>query len=528
MLNYIPGFKAISVIGGRDISEDRRRLSKCKAIVATLGRLLHLINNCVISVQQIQLIVLDEADKLITSDFRSNIDKLFKMFPVKPQVIASSATYANGLDKLLLKYMQNPAAVSVTHGMPILIGIKQFLHFVTDNDSSNNEVTVPTIKMMMCKVDAIENILKRISFKQCIIFSNSQMRAESFFKYLTEKGWKADLIIGSHEQQRRTSTFQKFCKFESRILIASDVIARGIDVENVNLVINLDVPIDSSTYLHRIGRCGRFGTYGIAITLITDNMDMNRFEKMLANIGADGIKVPRLPLINELDNSRLWDFCNKNSDESLFYEIDTATSGREGSGKFCDIPPNVIESNERGVCPQHQNMELLQLSKLMLENRSENNVQVDLDLFTDYTNLDATSDVEINTINGKINTIESDTDVILHEKPQHIDEMIAVPNAEHFQNRAFLQAVNKLHIQQPPYIVSPTNVASTSKTEIVTEENPNSIKMADILRKNVTKEYCSVRKPKLTAQNHWQNIYWQQFKQINQYFCWAKSNFPSK
>lgn len=515
------------MIGGRDISEDRRRLNKCNAIVATLGRLLHLIDNCVISVKQIKLVVLDEADKLISSDFRSSIDKLFKMFSTKPQVIASSATYADGLDKLLLTYMQNPVAVSATHKMPILIGIKQFVHVVTATSDSSNEATTPTIQMMKSKVEATEYILKNISFKQCILFSNSQMRAESFYSYLTNKGWNVDLIIGAHEQQHRTSTFQKFCKFESRILIASDIIARGIDVVNVNLVINLDVPADSSTYLHRIGRSARFGAHGIAITLVSDNIDMNRFEQMLGNIGADNIKVSLIPSVRDLDNTRLWDFSDDQSVVSIFNEIDVVPEGEKSSNDYHETFPNNIEQTKT----QSQNLELLDISKLMLENKPERDVQVDLDLFSDYSNHDVI--VEMNCIdqdvtsNGTVDMTNGDED--FDKKIQHSDEMIEHPASGAHSHHTFLQAVRNLQIFQEPDVALPILLESAPKRKVSANENPNNkTDVAADMKKSAVKAHNPTHKSKSMAQNHWQNIYWQQFNQINQSCYWMKSSFPPK
>lgn len=559
------------MIGGRDISEDRRRLNKCSAIVATLGRLLHLIENCVISIKPIKLVVLDEADKLITSDFRSSIDKLLKMFSMKPQIIASSATFADGLDKLLLTYMQNPVAVSATQKMPVLVGIKQFVHAVTATGDSNNEATTPTIKMMKCKVEAAENILKNISFKQCILFSNSQMRAESYYSYLNDKGWKVDLIIGAHDQQLRTSTFQKFCKFESRILIGSDIIARGIDVANVNLVINLDVPADSSTYLHRIGRSGRFGAHGIAITLVNDNIDMNRFEQMLGNIGADNIKVSLLPSVKDLDNTRLWNFANDQGDVSIFNEIDAVSKGEKNPEEFEKTPTKVIEQSNTLI----QNLELLDISKLMLENKSQCDVHVDLDLFSDYSNHggtdemncfdhDVTSSEVMNMANGgkesnkevknqvdldlffdhggtdEISCFEQDFtsneamnmtngDKDLNKNIQNSDEIKENPESGAYSHHTFLQAVRNLRICQQPDVASPILHDSKSERENFTKENPkNKTDVAETMKKNAAEVHSSTRKSKSTAQTHWQNIYWQQFNQINQSCCWMKSSFPPK
>lgn len=531
------------MIGGRDLSEDRRRLSKCTAIVATLGRLLHLINNCVISIKQIKLVVLDEADKLITGDFRSDIDKLFRMFSPRPQVVASSATYADGLDKLLLKYMHNPAAVSATHEMPMLIGIKQFVHPVAD--SSNDGATIPTIKTMMNKVEAIEHILKNVSFKQCILFSNSQMRAESFSSYLAAKGWKVDLIIGSHAQHQRTSTFQKFCKFELRILVASDVIARGIDVENVNLVINLDVPTNSSTYLHRIGRCGRFGTCGIAITLVNDDTDLKRFQDMLGCIGANGIKISVLPSVSKLNNIQLWNFSNGQSDASIFNGVDRVSIEAKCPSDIASETLIVNEVNKGKASVQSQNIELLDISKLMLVNKSQSSVQVDLDLFADYSNQDVTPNgiadspndrKEMNcsgqeATSDKLILMANGNADLINEKLPHNDAAnkggSLAPDT--LSNDAFLLAVKNLQIGQSNDVVSPIMVDSNSFEESFAEGNPNSsICVPVVTRKNSTKKHNLLRKSKLKAQNHWQSIYWQQYNQINQYFCWTKSRSASK
>lgn len=370
--------------------DDRKRLIKCKAIVGTLGRLLHLIKNNVIRMQYVKTVVLDEADKLIGSDFRKDINKLFSELNKNRQVIACSATYADGLDKLLFSYMQNPIAVSATREVPILIGIKQFLYEIEDLIESN-ETTSPPIKVMLRKLEAVQNVLKKISFKQCIIFSNSQMRAESFYNYLTKNDWTVDLILGSQEQHLRSSTFHKFRNYQSRILIGSDLIARGIDVENVNLVINLDVPADSSTYLHRIGRCGRFGTHGIAITLSSDSMETVKFQKLLSDIGGKQVNVLRFPAADKLDDSQIWDFTNRSNDGKLCGEIigfvDNSKSITPGEKLNSFLETESITADkkiENTDSTERKNIELLEISRLLLGTKSSESIKVDLNLFSDY------------------------------------------------------------------------------------------------------------------------------------------------
>lgn len=258
--------------------------------------------------QHIDLLVLDEADKLFTVDFRKDINILLKALKKNRQTVASSATYADGLDQLIVSYMQNPTAVSTTHELPMLAGVRQFVYSIESEPNINTEqLSAPAIQKMLHKVKAIDNIFSHLTFKQCVLFSNSQMRAESFTNYLTAKSWAVDLIVGSQDQNVRTSTLDKFRRYKSRILITSDLMARGVDIDSINLVINLDVPSDSSTYLHRIGRCGRFGTKGIAITLVDDEEDMLKLRKLLGQIDGSRAKVEKISSTTKLINSDLWD-----------------------------------------------------------------------------------------------------------------------------------------------------------------------------------------------------------------------------
>lgn len=210
-LEIFIGFNVTSVIGGRDIAEDRKRISKCKAIVGTPGRILHLIKNNYVCMKNIQTFVLDEADKLVTDDFYSDINIVLNALNKDRQIIASSATYANGLDKLIVSFMNNPIAVSTSRDSPILIGVKQFL--LPANDfliPTSVQNSTPSIQAMWRKVSAVEYILSTTSFKQCILFSNSQIRATSFANYLTQRNWTVELVLGSHDQETRTRTLQRF------------------------------------------------------------------------------------------------------------------------------------------------------------------------------------------------------------------------------------------------------------------------------------------------------------------------------
>lgn len=299
-------FKAVSVIGGLDITEDRKKVQGAKAVVGTPGRVLHLIKNDILNTSKIRLLVLDEADKLLTESFRSDLEKIIKSLPSKKQIIACSATFCNDLDRELATYMRNPLLISTEKRATLLIGIKQFVYELPEE--------VNSILEMNGKVEVLNKIFSKISFKQCLAFASSQSRAESYKNILKKNDWPCEVISGAQDQKTRLEIFKKFREFKTRILFSTDLMSRGIDSENVNLVINIEVPDSSSTYLHRIGRAGRFGSHGIAITFLCSNKDKAKFSKILNEIG-DYMAVLKFP---KDDIPDLWDFSNLNEEQKAF------------------------------------------------------------------------------------------------------------------------------------------------------------------------------------------------------------------
>ncbi|XP_062541007.1 probable ATP-dependent RNA helicase ddx20 [Armigeres subalbatus] len=284
----VPNFRAKSFIGGLEISQDRKNLQNCSAIVGTPGRINHLIKSNVLNTSQIKVLVLDEADSLITGTLKADVDQIIKMLPTKRQTVVCSATYYNNRDRELLKYL-NDKFIGVTpkKEVPVLHGIRQFVQELPERKDN--------IKEMMEKIAELNRILKKIPYGQCLVFANTQTKAETYCSYLGRAGWPAEVIRGGQEQRVRLKTVENLKEFRCRVLTATDVISRGIDAENVNLVINVDVPKDNSIYLHRIGRAGRFGTQAIAITLVSSSKEMDRFRKILQDIGGNEMFVYRLP-----------------------------------------------------------------------------------------------------------------------------------------------------------------------------------------------------------------------------------------
>ncbi|XP_055603179.1 uncharacterized protein LOC129751606 [Uranotaenia lowii] len=284
----VPNFKARSFIGGMDISQDRKNLQGCSTVVGTPGRINHLIKTNVLNTRMIKLLVLDEADSLISGTLKPELNQIITALPKERQTIVCSATYYKNRDKDLLRYM-NDKYIGVTpkKEAPILHGIRQFVRELPEAKDN--------IKETMGKIEELNRILKKVPYSQCLIFANTQTKAETYGSYLNRAGWPTEVIRGGMEQRVRLKTVENLREFRCRILTATDVISRGIDAENVNLVINVDVPKDNSIYLHRIGRGGRFGTQAIAITLISSGKDMEKFRKILNDIGGTDMFVYHLP-----------------------------------------------------------------------------------------------------------------------------------------------------------------------------------------------------------------------------------------
>lgn len=424
-----------SFIGGLDVSDDRKKLQKCKSIVGTPGRIVHLLKNNVLNTDKIRVVVLDEIDKLLTGSFTADIDFIFKTLPKKRQVIGSSATYDKSVEIAMNDYMKNPIGVTPKKEAPILLGVKQFVY---DLDLGN----LKQMQEMNHKVEAVSSILSSVPFKQCLIFSSSQQRAESYSNYLSNEGWSNEVIMGSQEQSIRLDIFKKFKDFKCRILVATDLMARGIDSENVNLVINLEVPSDSALYLHRIGRCGRFGSQGIAVTLVHNDSELFKFRKLLGSIGGIEMKVLKFPANVQ---SNLWNFGDPDADLMLYGEISGITTPEMNENE----KPSEYDHENISEIPDtvRKNLDLLEISKLLVDNPDNNgNIPPEEDLFESYSMV----------VNGSCNASELD------DLPAPVDNPVDV-------NRQFIDAISRLNLypDEPPQ--NKDNERNSDSSKVINE-----------------------------------------------------------
>lgn len=373
---YTPNFKVGSFIGGLDITDDRKKINGCMCIVGTPGRIQHLLKSKILNISELKLVVLDEADQMI-SNFSTDVKNILSELKFRNQIIASSATFdpSKSLDKKLAEYMKNPIGVTPKKEAPILLGVKQFIVEIPQQDNS--------LKDMTRKIEEMIKIFTKIPFKQCLAFSNSQSRAESYCNYLNKDGWPSEVITGAQDQPTRIKVLNKLKDFKCRILLSTDLMARGIDADNVNLVINLDIPHDPSLYLHRIGRAGRFGSHGIAVTFVSSDKDLFNLRKVLGSIGGETMAVMRLP---DDKNYDFWNFNDRETEKRICGEIfglvDCKIESKEKIETVKDSKNGVTMIKEdNGII--NKNLTLKEISKLLVDSEEEVLKSSD-DLFEDF------------------------------------------------------------------------------------------------------------------------------------------------
>ncbi|XP_018415258.1 PREDICTED: probable ATP-dependent RNA helicase DDX20 [Nanorana parkeri] len=253
------GLECHVFIGGTPLPQDKAKLKKCHIAVGSPGRIKQLIEIGYLSTGSIRLFILDEADKLLEEgSFQEQINWIYSSLPANKQMLAVSATYPQSLARALTTYMREPVFVRLNTTDPGLIGLKQFYKVVNSHPLPH--------KTFEEKVQHLQELFSRVPFNQALVFSNLHSRAQHLADILTAKGFPAICISGSMNQNQRLDAMSKLKQYHCRVLISTDLTSRGIDAEKVNLVVNLDVPHDWETYMHRIGRAGRFGTYGLSVS----------------------------------------------------------------------------------------------------------------------------------------------------------------------------------------------------------------------------------------------------------------------
>jgi superfamily II DNA/RNA helicase len=262
------------LMGGVQMGDQVKALEKgVDVLIATPGRLMDLFGRGKIMLNDCNLLVIDEADRMLDMGFIPDIEEICSKLPKNRQTLLFSATMPPPIQKLAAKFLNDPKRVEVARPATANVNIEQRL-VETRGDK---------------KKDALRDILRHEEFRNAIVFANRKTTVRELATSLKRSGFSVGQIQGDMDQSDRIAEFERFKKDEINILVASDVAARGLDVKGVSHVINFDVPWQPDDYIHRIGRTGRAGMTGIAITLATreDGEAIGRIEKLI------GHKIPR-------------------------------------------------------------------------------------------------------------------------------------------------------------------------------------------------------------------------------------------
>jgi len=283
---FVSGIKVGVFFGGLPIAKDEQVLkTNCPHIVVgTPGRILALVKTKKLACKNLKHFILDECDKMLEQlDMRRDVQEIFRATPHEKQVMMFSATLSKDIRPVCKKFMQDPMEVYIDDEAKLTLhGLQQ--HYVKLKDSEKNR--------------KLFELLDVLEFNQVVIFVKSVQRCVALAQLLIEQNFPAIAIHRGMSQEERLSRYQQFKDFQKRILVATNLFGRGMDIERVNIVFNYDMPEDTDTYLHRVARAGRFGTKGLAITFVSDESD----AKILNDV-QDRFEVDITELPDEIDLS---------------------------------------------------------------------------------------------------------------------------------------------------------------------------------------------------------------------------------
>lgn len=262
--------KAMAITGGKTLKDDIKKIqgTGCHVVSGTPGRVLDMIKRQILTTRNVQMLVLDEADELLseTLGFKQQIYDIFTKLPPACQVVVVSATMSRDILEVTKKFMSDPVKILVKKDEISLEGIKQYVVNVDKED---------------WKFDTLCDLYDSLTITQCVIFCNTKKKVDWLSHKMSQSNFAVVSMHGDMKQEDRDRIMNDFRAGHSRVLISTDVWARGIDVQQISLVINYDIPDILENYIHRIGRSGRFGRKGCAINFATrdDAAKLREIEK---------------------------------------------------------------------------------------------------------------------------------------------------------------------------------------------------------------------------------------------------------
>jgi ATP-dependent RNA helicase DeaD len=258
----------VPIYGGKPIRGQIAKLQRgADVVIGTPGRVIDLIGRGALDLRDIEIVVLDEADRMLDIGFRPDIEKILRRCPKDRQTLLLSATVAPPVERLARTYMQEPEVLDFSPKTKAVDTIEQF-YFTVDQEQ---------------KFELLVRLLKREQPEQAIVFCRTKRGTEKILRRLSKHFPGSDMMHGDMVQGARDRVMKKFRAGEVRILVATDVVGRGIDVSSISHIINYDIPQSSDDYVHRVGRTGRMGREGVAYTFVTteEGGELTRIEILI-------------------------------------------------------------------------------------------------------------------------------------------------------------------------------------------------------------------------------------------------------
>lgn len=264
---YLPRIKVVSILGGMPYPLQNKLLSQpVDILVATPGRLIDHIQRGRINFSRLEMLVLDEADRMLDMGFIDDVEKIASAIPTDHQTLLFSATLDSNITKVAARLLKSPKRIQIATQQAKLDNIEQRLHYVDDLSHKNR---------------LLDHLLRDMELKQAIVFTATKRDADTLADNLSAQGHVASALHGDMNQRERTRTLTNLRHGKLRVLVATDVAARGIDVVGITHVINFDLPKFAEDYVHRIGRTGRAGASGIAVSFASgkDSIHLKKIER---------------------------------------------------------------------------------------------------------------------------------------------------------------------------------------------------------------------------------------------------------
>ena len=287
LTRFMQGIWVTDVYGGAPMDRQIAHLKKCNLVIGTPGRVMDHMRRGTLSLANVKLVVLDEADEMLSMGFREDIETILKDVPEERQTVLFSATMPDPILELTETYLTEPHMIEINREQVTLENIRQIY------------VDVP----MGRKLDALNLLLRAYEPRLCMIFCNTKAMVEEVTQYLVRNGFAAEALHGDLNQSQRTRVMDAFKSARIPLLVATDVAARGIDVNDIDYVINYDVPGHDEYYVHRIGRTGRAGKEGTAITICSGRRQFYMIRD-LARVAKSEIKQVPLPTVKEIQEKQ--------------------------------------------------------------------------------------------------------------------------------------------------------------------------------------------------------------------------------